>query len=207
MKLLTPRRVTYAVKALSGDPILGPAVKQYPKPEFQMSDCVFASLSGAIISQQLSTKASATIYGRFLKLIRKKKPDAKAVSKCTVEQLRGVGVSRQKASYLLDLAEKTLDGELHIDRLAEMPNDEVIAEITNVKGLGEWSADMFLMFALCRPDVWPVGDLGIRNGVRDLLGREERLLIDELQEVAEAWRPYRTVAARYVWDSLDNKPL
>ena len=207
MKLLTPRRVTYAVKALADDPLLGPVVAQHPKPEFQMSDCVFASLSGAIISQQLSTKASATIYGRFLKLIRKKKPDAKAVLKCSLEQLRGVGVSRQKASYLLDLAEKTLNGELHIDRLAEMSDDEVIVEITNVKGLGEWSAHMFLMFALCRPDVWPVGDLGIQNGLRDLLGREERLSPDELYEVAEAWRPYRTVAARYVWDSLDNKPL
>ncbi|MCH7944692.1 MAG: DNA-3-methyladenine glycosylase 2 family protein, partial [Armatimonadetes bacterium] len=184
-----------------------PLVARHPKPEFQMSDCVFASLTGAIISQQLSTKAAATIYGRFLKLIRKKKPDAKAVCKLSVEQLRGVGMSRPKASYLLDLSEKTMSGELHIDRLAEMPNDEVVAEITNVKGLGEWSADMFLMFALCRPDVWPVGDLGIQNGVRDLLGREERLPIDELREVAEAWRPYRTVAARYVWDSLDNKPL
>ncbi|MCH8978185.1 MAG: DNA-3-methyladenine glycosylase 2 family protein [Armatimonadetes bacterium] len=207
MKLLTPRRVTYAVKALTDDPILGPVVARCEKPEFQMSDCVFSSLARAIISQQLSTKAAATIYGRFLKLIRKKKPDAKAVRKCTVEQLRGVGMSRLKASYLLDLADKTLSGELHIGRLAAMPNDEVIAEITNVKGLGAWSADMFLMFALCRPDVWPVGDLGIQNGVRNLLGREERLPIDELHEVAEAWRPYRTVAARYVWDSLDNKPL
>ena len=207
MKLLTPRRVTYAVKALSDDPVLGPVVALHPKPEFQMSDCVFASLTGAIISQQLSTKAAAKIYGRFLKLIRKKKPDAKAVSNCTVEQLRGVGMSRPKASYLLDLAVKTLNGDLHIDRLAEMSNDDVIAEITSVKGLGPWSADMFLMFALCRPDVWPVGDLGIQNGVRDLLGREDRLPIEELHEVAEAWRPYRTVAARYVWDSLDNKPL
>jgi len=207
MKLLTPRRVTYAVKALSDDPILGRVVARCEKPEFQMSDCVFSSLTGAIISQQLSTKAAATIYGRFLKLIRKKRPDARAVSKCTVEQLRGVGMSRPKASYLLDLADKTLNGELQIERLAELPNDEVIVEITNVKGLGPWSADMFLMFALCRPDVWPVGDLGIQNGVRDLLGRDERLSIEELHEVADAWRPYRTVAARYVWDSLDNKPL
>ena len=207
VKLLTPRRVTFAVKALSDDPILGPVVARYPMPEFQMSDCVFASLTVSIISQQLSIKAASTIYGRFLKLIKKKKPDAKAVCKCTVEQLREVGMSRPKASYLLDLADKTLNGDLHIDRLAEMPDDEVVAEITNVKGLGEWSADMFLMFALCRPDVWPVGDLGIQNGVRDLLGREQRLPIDELHEVAEAWRPYRTVAARYVWDSLDNTPL
>lgn len=207
MKLLTPRRVTYAVKALSEDPLLGPVVAQHPKPEFQMSDCVFASLSSAIISQQLSTKAASTIYGRFLKLIRKKKPDAKAVSKCTVEQLRDVGVSRPKAAYLLDLADRTMSGQLHIDRLTEMSNEEVITEVTSVKGLGEWSADMFLMFALCRSDVWPVGDLGIQNGVRDLLGREDRLSADEMVEVAEAWRPYRTVAARYVWNSLDNKPL
>lgn len=207
MKLLTPRRVTYAVKVLSKDPLLGPVVSSNPKPEFQMSDCVFASLSGAIISQQLSTKAASTIYGRFLKLIHKRKPDAKAVRKCTVEQMREVGLSRQKASYLLDLAEKTMNGELHIDSLAEMTDEEVIVEITSVKGLGEWSAHMFLMFAVCRPDIWPVGDLGIQNGVRDLLGREERLPVGEMHEVAEAWRPYRTVAARYVWDSLDNKPM
>lgn len=205
--ILTPRRVASAVSHLKGDPLLGTLVLQYPRPKYQISDDVFSSLTGAIVSQQLSTKAADTIYKRFLVLMKKKKPNAKAVLKLSIEQMREVGLSRQKAGYILDLAQKTLSGELHISRFTEMPEDDVIAEVTSVKGLGEWSAHMFLMFGLNRPDVWPTGDLGIKNGVARLLGRDGHLSLDEMNEVAEDWRPYRTVAASYIWMSLDNKPL
>ncbi|HXH60897.1 MAG TPA: hypothetical protein VNI20_06015 [Fimbriimonadaceae bacterium] len=204
--VLTPARVRAAVRKLKEDRTLKPLVAAYPAPEFQLATDVFASLASAIVSQQLSTKAAATIYDRLLKLIKKKKPDARAVLKCSVEDLRGVGMSRPKAGYLLDLAEKTLSHELHIERFYDMPDADVVEEVTQVKGLGEWSAHMFLMFALNRPDVWPVGDLGIKNAAKRLVGSEDHLPLDEMLELAEPWRPYRTVASLYLWDSLDNKP-
>ncbi len=204
--VLTPARVSAAVRELRTCPVLGPTVCAHPKPKFQTSDDVFASLTRAIVSQQLSTKAADTIYKRVLALTKKQHPDARAVLKCSVEQLREAGLSRPKAGYLHDLAERTLKKELHIDRLTEMPDDEVIAELTAVKGLGVWSAHMFLMFALNRADVWPTGDLGIRNGVMRLTEAKKHLKPERLEKVAEPWRPYRTVAATYIWMSLDNKP-
>lgn len=164
-------------------------------------------MTGAIISQQLSTKAADTIYNRFVGLLGKDKPEAESVLELSIEQLREVGVSRPKASYILDLAEKAASGDLHIRNFYEMPEEQVIAEITSVKGLGEWSAHMFLMFALNRPDVWPIGDLGIKNGVARLKGKKNHLSPKQLIRIAEPWRPYRTVAASYIWMSLDNKPL
>lgn len=203
---LTPARVGAAVRHLRDDPLIGPLVAAHPRPKYKPSTCVFGSLTGAIVSQQLSTKAADTIYKRLLGHIGCERPDARAVLKCTVEDLRSVGLSRPKAGYLLDLAERTVRKELHIDRFFEMPDDEVIAELTAVKGLGVWSAHMFLMFGLNRPDVWPTGDLGIKNGVMRLVGARKHLNPARLERVAKPWRPYRTVAATYIWMSLDNKP-
>lgn len=203
---LTPTQVSKAVKHLASCPVLGRVVAAHKKPTFAPSTCVFSSLTRAIVSQQLSTKAAATIYDRVLKLTKKETPDAKAILKCSVEQLREAGLSRPKAGYLHDLAGRALSGQLHIEKFAEMTDEEVIAELTQVKGLGVWSAHMFLMFALCRPDVWPVGDLGIKNGVMRLSGSKKPLKPEKLERIAEPWRPYRTVAARYVWMSLDNSP-
>lgn len=204
--VLTPARVTAAVRELRTCPVLGPTVRAYPKPTYTPATDVFGALTRAIVSQQLSTKAADTIYKRVLVLTKKQHPDARAVLKCSVEQLREAGLSRPKAGYLHDLAERTLKKELHIDRLTEMPDDDVIAELTAVKGLGVWSAHMFLMFALNRPDVWPVGDLGIRNGVMRLTGAKKHLDPKKLEKFGDNWRPYRTVAATYIWMSLDNKP-
>ena len=204
--LLSNSRVRSAVAELATDPLLGPLVAKYPRPKYKLAGDVFGSLMGAIVSQQLSTKAAATIHARVLKLTKKEHPDPRAVCKCTVEQLREAGLSRPKAGYLLGLAERTLKKELHIDRFFEMPDDDVIAELTAVKGLGLWSAHMFLMFALNRPDVWPTGDLGIKNGVMRLTGARKHLNPKRMEKVANPWRPYRTVAATYIWMSLDNKP-
>lgn len=203
---LTPARVAAAVKHLKQDEVLGPVVAKHPKPKFEVASDVFCSLTRAIVSQQLSTKAADTIYKRVLVLTKKQQPDAKAILKCSVEQLREAGLSRPKAGYLQDLAERTLRKELHIDRFFEMPDDDVIAELTAVKGLGVWSAHMFLMFALNRPDVWPTGDLGIKNGVMRLAGARKHLSPARIERIAKPWRPYRTVAATYIWMSLDNKP-
>ncbi len=153
--------------------------------------------------QQLSGKAASTIYGR-LEGLAGGEVTPSSVLELTVEQMREVGVSRPKASYLLDLAARFDDGRIHGGKWDSMPEEEVRAEITSVKGLGEWSADMFLMFSLCKPDIWPTGDQGIRNAARQLVGVEDHLPVKELEELAEPWRPFRTVAAWYLWRSLDT---
>lgn len=206
IQTLTPKNVEAAVAVLRECPTLGPVVATHPKPKYSKADDVFSALTRAIVSQQLSTKAADTIYKRVLALTKKDQPDAKAILKCSVEQLRGAGLSRPKAGYLQDLAQRTLSHELHIDRFWEMPDDDVIAELTAVKGLGVWSAHMFLMFALNRPDVWPTGDLGIKNGVMRLARAKKHLDPKKMEKYGDKWRPYRTVAATYIWMSLDNKP-
>ncbi len=122
------------------------------------------------------------------------------------EVLRGVGLSRNKASYLRSLAEHVISGELELDRLTDLPDEEVMAQLTAVKGLGPWTAHMFLIFHLGRPDVLPVGDLGVRRAAQLAYGMEELPTVAELETLAEPWRPYRSLASLYLWRSLDNEP-
>jgi len=166
----------------------------------------YGALVRAIAGQQLSTKAAATIYSRLLDLYDGKVPKPEQLIETDPEELRGVGLSYRKAEYLRDLAEHVVDGRLELDRFGEMEDDEVIEELTAVKGLGVWTAHMFLMFHLRRPDVLPVGDLGIRNAVRDLFELEDVPDVEQLTSIAEPWRPYRTLACLYLWRSLDNEP-
>ena len=164
----------------------------------------FSALVRAITGQQLSTKAAATIYSRLAALM----PDGVspvALASLTDEQMRGVGMSRQKIAYFRDLAEKALSGALPLDALDEMGDDEVIAARTQVKGIGRWSAEMFLMFRLHRPDVLPVDDLGIVNAVKAVYRLRKRPTADRIRRIGEAWRPYRSVASWYLWRSLDNE--
>jgi DNA-3-methyladenine glycosylase II len=160
----------------------------------------FAHLVRAILSQQLSGKAADTIHGRVLALVG----PAGALTPAGLlavhpPALRAAGVSGPKIAYLRDLAERVGDGRLDLDVLDHASDEEVIAAITAVKGLGRWSAEMFLMFRLNRPDVFPVGDLGIVKGVQKLLGMKRRPAPRTMLRVAEAWRPYRSVAAWYLW--------
>jgi DNA-3-methyladenine glycosylase II len=165
----------------------------------------FSALVRAITGQQLSTKAAATIYGRLAALMPAGvTPDS--LTALTDDQLRGVGMSRQKGAYFRDLCEKVLSGALPLDSLEEMTDDEVIAALTQVKGIGRWSAEMFLMFRLHRPDVLPVGDLGIVNAVKNVYGLRKKPTPDRIRKIGESWRPYRSVASWYLWRSLDNEP-
>jgi DNA-3-methyladenine glycosylase II len=116
-------------------------------------------------------------------------------------------LSHAKVKYLRSLAEHVLDGSLELDRMESLSDEEVIAELTAIKGLGEWTAHMFLMFHLGRPDVLPVGDLGIRRAIERVYGFDELPSVEEMTELAEPWRPYRTLASRYLWRSLDNEPV
>jgi DNA-3-methyladenine glycosylase II len=166
----------------------------------------YGALLRSIVGQQLSTKAARTIYERLTELFGGRAPTPAELLEADPESIRGAGLSRPKVAYLRDLAEHVEDGELELDRLAELPDEEVSVQLTAVKGLGQWTADMFLIFHLGRPDVLPVGDLGIRRAVEGLYGLPELPAAAELEQIAEPWRPHRSLACLYLWRSLDNAP-
>lgn len=172
-------------------------IKKSPKTKY------FTDLLEAITNQQLSGKAASTIFGRVRDLCGEK-ISPEAILNLTEDQLRSAGLSFAKIGYLKDLAEKTKKGELTIQLLDKLPDDEVITELVAVKGIGRWTAEMFLMFSLGRPDVFPVDDLGIRKGFEKVTGRK----FDKEKSAKFAlkqWSPYRTVASWYLWRSLENK--
>jgi DNA-3-methyladenine glycosylase II len=167
----------------------------------------YGALVRAIVGQQLSTKAARTIFLRLTERYGGRTPTPQELLADDPDALRAAaGLSRAKASYLRSLAEHVIGGELELERLDEMPDEEVTAELVAVKGLGVWTAHMFLMFHLQRPDVLPVGDLGIRRAVERAYALPDLPDPAQLTEVAEPWRPHRTLACRYLWRSLDNEP-
>jgi DNA-3-methyladenine glycosylase II len=167
----------------------------------------FPALVRTITSQQISTKAAATIHGRLVGLMPGGAPTPDGIVSLTDEQLRQAGLSRQKIAYLRDLAAKAASGELPLHSIHELSDEAVIEVITKVKGLGRWSAEMFLMFRLRRPDVLPVDDLGIVTAIMRLYGLRKKPKADRIRTIAEPWRPYRSVACWYLWRSLENTPI
>ena len=164
----------------------------------------FSALVRAITGQQLSTKAASTIYARLVALM----PGGvtpEALASLTDEQMRSVGMSRQKTAYFRDLTAKILSGALPLDAIEALGDEEVIAALTQVKGIGRWSAEMFLIFRLHRPDVLPVDDLGIVTAVKNVYRLRKRPTADRIRRIGEPWRPYRSVACWYLWRSLDNE--
>lgn len=166
----------------------------------------YGALVRSITGQQLSTKAAATIYGRVADLYGGNTPTPQQIIDTNPDDLRAAGLSRAKAAYLRSLAEHVIDGDLPIDDLAELPDEQVYASLTAVKGLGRWTVDMFMIFHLGRPDVLPVGDLGVRKAMQTEYGLEELPKPDEMERIAEPWRPHRSLASLYLWESLDNRP-
>ena len=162
----------------------------------------FEALCMSIASQQLSVKAAATIFGRFCDLFAKRKPTPERVMTLTDEEIRGVGFSRPKVSFLKDLAARVLDGRLDLKGLTKHPDDEVMRQLVAVKGIGRWTAEIFLIFRLGRPDVFPADDLGLMNAVHRAYGLRKRPDAKRLGKISEAWSPYRSVAAWYLWQSL-----
>ena len=169
-------------------------------------DDAYGTLVRSITGQQLSTKAAATIYGRLTQHYGGRTPTPQEILDTSPQELRALGLSNAKAAYLRDLAEHIVDGELPVDDLAEMPDAQVHELLTAIKGLGRWTVDMFLMFHLGRPDILPVGDLGIRKAIQVHYGMKELPKAAEMEQIAEAWRPHRTLASLYLWESLDNRP-
>lgn len=191
------------------DPVLGRLIETYPRPTFEKHENYYQELVDSIISQQLSVSAARAIEGRFMTLFGGQFPSPEEILKVDVETLRGVGFSRPKARYVQDLAQKVLDGDVTFDDLDSQTNDEIIAELTQVKGVGEWTVHMFLMFCMARQDVLPVGDLGIRNGVTGLYDLDHQATPEDVARIAEQnnWRPYESIASWYVWQSLENVPV
>jgi DNA-3-methyladenine glycosylase II len=202
-RALSPEEFARARRALiRRDPRLGALIKRVGRcrlPDARTYD-PFGALVRAILSQQLSGKAADTIHGRVLALVGG--PTGllpSALLAVDPPALRLAGVSGPKTSYLRDLAERVHDGRLNLAALEGLSDEDVIAAITAVKGLGRWSAEMFLIFRLNRPDVFPVADLGIVKGVQKLFGMKRRPKPRTMERLAEPWRPYRSIAAWYLW--------
>jgi DNA-3-methyladenine glycosylase II len=163
----------------------------------------FEALCMSIASQQLSTKAADTIFRRFCDAFPNRKPTPDVVMTLTDEEIRRVGFSRPKVTFIKDLAAHVLDGRLDLKGLKKHPDEEVMRQLVAVKGIGRWTAEIFLMFRLGRPDIFPADDLGLMNAVQRAYGLRKRPDAKRLRKLGEAWKPYRSVAAWYLWQSLE----
>ncbi len=190
------------------DPILRPIIESAPLPTITPHTNYYQELVESIISQQLSVKAAATILKRFKELFSEDFPSPESILTKDIETFRSVGLSRQKASYIQDLAMKVIDGTVVFSHLDSLSNQEVVDELVQIKGVGVWTVHMFLMFCMGRLDVLPTGDLGIRNGVQKLYGLSEKPDPEMIERIANehSWHPYESLASWYVWHSLDNAP-
>lgn len=188
------------------DPVLAGIIARHGDYQLSLDRQYFLSLVDAILSQQLSTKAAATIRTRFKSLLNGSSKAA-GILQLQDEQFRGAGVSRQKMGYLRDLSEKWQAGVINPRRFARLNDKEIIDILTQVKGIGRWTAEMFLIFSLGRLDVLPVDDLGFRNAIKKAYRLRKRPEAKRIQKMAEKWRPYRSLATLYLWESLDNQPL
>ena len=206
------RATKKAVDALrAGDPVMARLIGEHHdlvKEDLKRErpGDAYGALLRSIVGQQLSTKAASTIYGRMLDLFGGHAPTPKQLLKANPDKIRAAGLSRPKIAYLRDLAQHVEEGTLELERLPDLPDEEVSAQLTAIKGLGQWTADMFLMFHLGRPDVLPVGDQGIRRAVKVEYRLRKFPDPKRLEKIAKPWRPYRTLACLYLWSSLDNTP-
>jgi DNA-3-methyladenine glycosylase II len=167
----------------------------------------YEAVARAIVGQQLSTRAARSIWSKLVDQFDGETPDPWALLRKRPQTLRKAGLSNAKVEFLRDLAKRVTDGRLDLERLKDLPDEDVIAEPLEVKGIGRWTAEMFLIFHLARPDVVSVGDLGIRRAVQIAYGTGDLPGPEELERIAEEWRPHRTLACLYLWRSLDNTPV
>lgn len=216
MPQLTPttRRgiVAAGERLAAADPVLGEVIEAVGVDTVmairgRRPDDHYGALVRAIVGQQLSVKAASAIYGRLTDRYGGRTPTPAEILADDPGDLRAVGLSRAKASYLHSLAEHVTAGELELERLDVLPDDEVVAELTAVKGLGQWTAHMFLIFHLRRRDILPTGDLGIKKAVQLAYALDKLPDPELLEATAQPWRPHRTLACRYLWRSLENEPL
>jgi len=188
------------------DPVLRAIIERVGPCRMEFGLPEFSSLAEAIVYQQLNGKAAVTIFNRFLELAGEPLTAA-GILKLSDEQLRSVGLSKQKSSYIKDLAAKTASGALDFTRLRDLSDEEVIKHLTQVKGVGVWTAHMFLMFSLRRPDVLPTGDYGVQVAIKKHYKKRKLPKPEHMEKIARAWAPYRSVACWYLWRSLDIKTV
>ncbi len=188
------------------DPVMAGIIEQVGPFKMQFREPGFQTLVRSIVYQQLSGKVAATIFGRLLAAAGNGDQLTPAgILSLTVEQMRAAGLSGQKTAYIRDLAERTLAGEVNFASLPDLPDDGVIEQLTRVKGVGVWTAHMFLMFALQRPNVLPTGDLGVRMAIRKAYRLRDLPKPARMEKIAAKWHPYCSVASWYLWRSLDNQ--
>ncbi|MCA9325438.1 DNA-3-methyladenine glycosylase 2 family protein [Candidatus Saccharibacteria bacterium] len=207
--LITAEVANEAAKYLSKhDAVLAPVIAQHGPCTIRPHTDYYRELVDSIISQQLSVKAAAAIEKRFVDLFGGTYPTPEQILQKDVEEFRAAGLSYAKGKYVRDIAQHIVDGELVLDNFDQLSNDEIITELVAVKGVGEWTAHMFLMFCMGRSDILPVGDLGIKNGMQKLYGLQKPPTPEQMQRLAKKnhWHPYESIASWYIWASLDNKP-
>jgi DNA-3-methyladenine glycosylase II len=198
------KTITEGERFLAGaDPALGKLIAAHGSVVREPRYDYFASLARAIIGQQLSVKAAASIFARFEELTSLKPESVVALSE---DDVKAIGLSRPKARYIQDLAQHFVDDSAVYNHLGTLSDDDVIRELTAVKGIGAWTAQMFLMFTLVRPDVFAPDDLGLQKAVKQLYDLESIPPRSELETIAERWKPYRTIASWHLWRMLDNEP-
>ena len=190
------------------DPRLQPIIEQHGLPDFVPHTDYYQALVSEIIGQQLSVKAAAAIRKKFVDLFGGTFPLPDAILAISPDELRSAGLSWAKVTYVQDLARHILGSKIQFDRFDTLSNEEITKELIDVKGIGEWTSHMFLMFCIGRLDVLPTGDLGIKNGIRALYGLKDIPTPEQITQLAKKynWHPYESVASWYIWASLDNKP-
>jgi DNA-3-methyladenine glycosylase II len=188
------------------DPVMRAIIERVGPCRMEFGEPVFHSLAEAIVYQQLNGKAAVTIFNRFAALAGEP-VTPEGILRLTPEKMRAVGLSKQKSSYLFDMAERATRGQLDFTRLAEMTDEEVVRHLTQVKGVGVWTAHMFLMFTLKRPNVLPTGDFGVQMAIKKHYHKRKLPKPLQMEKIAKCWEPYRSIACWYLWRSLDIKTV
>jgi DNA-3-methyladenine glycosylase II len=187
------------------DPVMAGIMRAHPKVFLAKRGEPFMTLARAIVGQQISVKAAQSVWDRLIACAGAATPEA-VLAKPRAE-LRACGLSDRKTEYIADLAQHFADGRIHVHRWPEMSDEEIIAELVEVRGIGRWTAEMFLIFNLLRPDVFPLDDLGLQKGIRLAYFRGRKISLKTMQKLGEGWRPWRSVATWYLWRSLDPLPV
>jgi DNA-3-methyladenine glycosylase II len=203
---MKPEYWTRAKRALARrDPVMGGIMRTHPKVSMARRGEPFLTLARAIVGQQISVKAAQSVWDRLVVCVGDVTPEA--IFARPRPQLRACGLSDRKTEYIADLAQHFANGAIHVGRWPQMSDEEIIAELVEVRGIGRWTAEMFLMFNLLRPDVFPLDDLGLQKGIRLAYFRNRKVAVSTMRKLGESWRPWRSVATWYLWRSLDPVPV
>jgi DNA-3-methyladenine glycosylase II len=203
---MKPEYWDQAKRALArADPVMGTIIRAHPKVFLAKRGEPFMTLARAIVGQQISVKAAQSVWDKVCACVGEVTPQSVLAKERPV--LRACGLSDRKTEYIADLAQHFADGKIHVDRWPEMSDEEIIAELVEVRGIGRWTAEMFLIFNLLRPDVFPLDDLGLQKGIRVSYFKNRAVSLARMKKLGESWRPWRSVATWYLWRSLDPVPV